>query len=392
MKKDKPVFNYFFVVCLKLAFLGLLVLLINTLLLYGINRYLLPGTDADIQLPLFFGFLAVFVFIVYCLCHWPFNNLGEVLSHTTYNPYMPLPWLIPKAKKSKNIDIDKIVNTAMPGDVILRRHKYYLVGLAFSQNSYFTHVGICYKAPGNDAMQVLHSEGKKGVHMLPIEEFCKCSNVAILRFSLDDTPEDMDVMDDLNEQELKLFAQLQNLKKGIDNDTMDDGKTFREHYLKVMLDKAVSLIGKRYDKNFDFGNIDAVSCIEYVWACYQCLFPLHRIRVKYLRYFYFIRLWVIIPDGFVKNDYFSYQYCSIPKVNTKRQLLQHIKKVRHNYWFFLISVLLWNGILMTGIWLIKDYYPAFPVAKMFYIILFMFFILYLGHALYLRKIMDAQKM
>lgn len=354
MQKEKSGFGFVYVVLVRLLMLGIVVILINVLALYVINRFFLPGSDSDISAPLFFGFFAVVVFAIYCLWHWTGNDLPEVLTHTTYNPWIPLPWHVSTPQKSQHINMEKVIAAAMPGDVILRRNKYYLVGLAFSQNSYFTHVGICYREPGKEALKVLHSEGKQGVHLSDMEEFCRCDEVAILRFSLNETQDDIDVMRSLRNAELDVFNHLQTLKKNIDEQIMEDGRPFREHYIKVVLDKAVSLMCTRYDTRFNFSDINAVSCIEYVWDSYKPLFPLHRIREKTLSYFHLIKLKVIIPDGFVKNDYFSYQYSSIPNVNSKAALIQQIKKRQHNFWHFFLSIFIWNGILMTIYCLNKD--------------------------------------
>jgi len=191
-----------------------------------------------------------------------------------------------------------------------------------------------------------------------------------LRFFLYDTEEEIYIrkyIDDeyrvisqrpnLKEEELKLFEYLDDKTK-IKDDSSTKDNLFESTFRDLILNRALSLRKTPYDTKFDFKNFDKFSCIEYVWYCYKCLFPFHRIRVKDFEFFNSINMPVIVPDVFVKNDFFKYIWSNIPRIENipddlkksgsskKKALKKMVKNFRKPFWPFVISVFLWNIIFL----------------------------------------------
>lgn len=285
------------------------------------------------------------------------ENFVDKLANCKYNPYFPFyirSNVVPQMGPRINIgEIKQYINKC---DVVLRRSDNYLGGLIFSQNSYFTHAGIIYIDQDNDSPKVLHSEGKKGVHISSLEDFLKCDDVAILRFSFDKNHDNLTmrqcIIDDCEEvpeeQEIKkleldvfdILIHDKRKKKAKSISYFNDQYT--KVYADIILKRALSLKDTPYDFEFDFHNFDSLSCIEYVWYCFKCLFPYHQIKVRDFEFFEIFKLPVIVPDIFIKNRSFRYVYTSLPKVHNKRQLKRYVKGGDNKFWLFLFSILVWE--------------------------------------------------
>lgn len=356
MKNGRRFLKYFSNIHARLVLLALVILALNVLVLCYIDAYL---KSFNILKPLLIVMIPFFCFMIYWLIAFLTNNKLAWLTHCKYNRFIPFllyPKLFPV--KSKEINVDKIKSDARPGDIILRRYNYYIDSIVFSENSYFTHVGIC-NGEGNTATEVLHCTAKGGVHSISIAEFCQCDHIAILRFSLDESEEEKQILGYINEQkpddqapeeiiqnERKIFELLQKrLMSETTTITKNDSSSFTEYVKETVLSRAVSLKGKiEYDFNFNFRDFTRMSCVEYVWYCFKCIYPLHRIKEESFEFFDWVKLPVIIPDVFIKNDFFKYVYASIPGIETKPQLISVIDRRTRKFLEFLFFMLLWNII------------------------------------------------
>ena len=251
-----------------------------------------------------------------------------------------------------------------PCDILLRRYNNYLDGLIFSQNSYFTHAAIFYGNYEGRANQVLHATSEKGVHFDDLKSFCQCDDVAVLRFTTEVTEEETTVRTyieeagystpaekDLLDKELSVF---EGLMKDIKHISSKDSANL-DTCKNIILERGESLKGTPYDSQFNFKSFDALSCIEFVWYCFKCLFPLHRIRVKDFEYFGMFELPVIVPDVFIKNDYFKYIYSSIKKVQGKGELRKYIRTDRSKVKKFVINIFIWEAVILTGCYFFNKY-------------------------------------
>ncbi|SFP82824.1 hypothetical protein [Parafilimonas terrae] len=148
------------------------------------------------------------------------------------------------------------------------------------------------------------------------------------------------------DNELLIFNTLMENAKPQNTYDFEGNPDILKMYRKAVTNRAKSLIGTPYDLKFDFENFDSFSCIEFVWYCYKCLFPLHRIRVKDFEFLQSFKVPIIIPDVFVKNDFFKYIYSSVRQGGSKILLMEHVKKHRWALGWFLLSVFVWDVILM----------------------------------------------
>ncbi len=285
----------------------------------------------------------------------------DLLAHCRYNRLFPFHFYTDANKKaSKRIDFKTIAPLIKNCDIVLRRYTNYLDGLIFSQNSYFSHVGIVYRDAYNN-YHVYHAEGKDGVHMSTLEEFLVCDDVAFLRFSFNTNHDVVNirqyVIDDLrsttdiphlNHRELTVFdSMVQKASPKTAATLLQSDQQFEEEYAPVILERARSLLKTAYDLDFNFTDFNQLSCIEFVWYCFKCLFPVHQIKVQDFEYFKFLKLPVIIPDVFIKNKHFRFIYTSLPNITRKKQLKKRIKKGSWQLISFLLVTLFWEAIIFS---------------------------------------------
>lgn len=353
MQKVSSILGYYSTVPKKLVLLVIFIFAINLAALTFIDFFF----NFNIWIPVIIVSIPFLSFIIYGICAFFAKNSLGWFTHCWYHRKAPfILRYLPRPTMNPEIDIQKIKATAKPGDIILRTYHNYLDSIVFSENSFFTHVGICNgKADVVDA--VLHSTGQHGVHEVPLEYFCQCDDVAILRFSLDQNKEETEVLNYINAQldeetthdERRIFKNLQ--KKGkeelmtISKGQYDD---FLEYSNSVVLERAeaVKKRGTPYDFSFDFNNFETMSCVEYVWYCYKSLYPLHRIKVENFEFFNWIKMRVMIPDVFIKNDFFSYVYSNLPGVEGKADLIRIMDKRSRKFLQLLKVMVLWNILLL----------------------------------------------
>lgn len=361
MQKVRGILGYFSNVPIKLSLLALIIFVFNLLVLCFIDVFInfnMWVPLAIVSIP--FAWVVVYG-IIACFSKEPLNWF----TYCRYQRYAPFVlWYKPNPEMNPGIDIKKIQSVAKPGDIILRCYHYYLDSIVFSENSYFTHVGIC-KGENGIVDKVLHSTGKYGVHETALETFCKCDDVAILRFSLHHNREERQVLeyinqqdtnDEITKQEQTIYGALQTkVKQDVTNLSVQRDKTFLEYSNQVVLERAQSLIGTPYDFGFNFHDFTRMSCVEYVWYCYKSLYPLHRIKVENFEFFDWIKMRVIIPDVFIKNDFFNYQYCSIPGVTNKAGLIKVMDSRPRKFLQLLKGLFIWN-ILLLALWYVYFYY------------------------------------
>jgi len=360
MQEDNNARTYFYVITKKLILLGILVLFLNILALFVVNRFFF---EMEFSVPLFAAFFPVVLFLGFWLYAWLTRSTIMKLTEYIYNPYIP--FLLrhkPNPVKNPTIDIALLQQMAQPCDIILRRYNQYLDSIIFSENSYFTHVGLCY-GEGDVVTHVWHSTGKHGVHKVSLEEFCCCDEVAVIRFGFGKTEEEERLLHHLQhgmstevDGELGIVEHLlKKIKTEIPESSLTDEDNFDARYKEVILRNAVALEGTPYDYKFDFKNAQTMSCVEYVWYCYKCLFPLHRIKVRDFEFFEWVKLPVIIPDVFVRNDYFDYVCSSLPGISGKQGLIEAIDGRKRKFWKFLTSIFVWNVVILAAIYFLKDY-------------------------------------
>jgi hypothetical protein len=96
---------------------------------------------------------------------------------------------------------------------------------------------------------------------------------------------------------------------------------------------------RQYDFAFNFTNFDQMSCVEYVWFCYKCLFPLHQIGRRCVRYFNWMRAFVLVPDLFLECDLFEVKFPhDIDQVEYTAQLKDRYVK----FWWVIAALVGWQ--------------------------------------------------
>ena len=122
-------------------------------------------------------------------------------------------------------------------------------------------------------------------------------------------------------------------------------KTFMPDILKL----STFYVGRPYDFAFNFTENGALSCVEFVWDCYKALFPLHRIRRKFMYYFQCVRTFVIVPDTFLQSPFFTLQYSSVPISGplSARKLMSVITKTRLNFYLYALKIIVWQLVIFA---------------------------------------------
>lgn len=362
----KDTSNYILKIGLKLLTLTVVVGVAQLVVTYCINRRFFRMKKS---VPLYASLVPVVGFLTYLI-----GGKGGVKSrvvHCRYNPFCSFLFRYDKQPvKNERIDLGEIKRSLLPGDILLRKQRNHLDEIIFAQNSYFTHVGICTPVAGSNVLQVLHATSEKGVASTSVEEFCSCEEVAVLRFS----PEGSKYQEELTgKHKVKYDQEAKKIRRYIRKDNLDtpaeeilksreieifdslntginsESKTtafWQQNYLNVVIETAKLLEGVKYDLSYDFKNFSKLSCIEYVWYSYKCLFPLHRIKVEDFEYFRCITWPVIIPDVFIKNEFFTYVYSSIPNIHNSEQLREFVQSKPSPLWRIAFNILLWDALIL----------------------------------------------
>jgi len=383
-----------------LATLSLPAILLKLLLLHTLPWYV-------VILIIFLPFLS----LLYCITvNGRIRQIGSALPDVQYNPIFPILFRYdPEPRRHYRFkDIDGLKKILKANDVLLRRQANFIDGLILGQTTYFTHAGIY--CGGEDAKRsswkgmVIDAIGARGVGHSPLEDFVKCDDIAVVRFSTDfvdtedwkkkdkkmddyyitenfglgflhkllypppgsvfsdktplirvDTLIDQDTaatssptLQQLGQQERAMFDQL---KSDYSKQPVVVDKDNVDKFMSNILDIGHDYWGRSYDYEFDFSNQVTVSCVEFVWDCYKALYPLHQIRRKITYYFKLIRTRVLVPDFFLTSEFFVLQYggSHSQKAKTSMQLYQLVQKRHIRFWRFVAGIVVSQVLLLTAI-------------------------------------------
>ena len=357
-------------VIIKLILLGATVQGSHILFTWLLNKFLFRLHKS---IPVAVSLIPCVSFLIYLLRNK--EEIPETSVHCRYSPFCSFYFVHQnKPVKSRNIYLKHIKSILKPCDIILRRNTDYLVELIFTQNSYFTHVGICVP-DGDDHLKIIDCTSEHGVEYNDIEDFCSCNNLAILRFAVDDSALKATVRESLQagwekeamwkynnhtekepeNKDLKNREQdihngiIAEIKSGTSTTASINKLLANNNYKQVIQERARSLEGASFDINFDFKSFDKFSCIEYVWYCFRCLYPLHRIKVSDFEYFQFITVPVIMPDVFIKNPFFEYKYTSLPRIDNKQKLQKHVQTKQRQVTKFIMNIAVWDVVILCAL-------------------------------------------
>lgn len=397
---------------LSMVFIGVIMLL--TIPCYIINDQWLSINPwffwSVVLLPL------ISILVAMILSGNTFRIFGK-LPYIKYRPRLPLFFYYDeKPDKYRYRECDKLQSLIQDGDVLLRRHDYYIDGLILLQNAYYSHAGIAFKDKESGKVKVYHALGATGVTDDLLENFSRCDDLAVLRFNPNKdlgpylkkhsnnaffkndkkgqqlvskikNPQiripngdkktkmtfDMKNVRDLvasnelrlmihekpaNEVELRIFDDIyENIQTGNYKPPTADV------YIPIVLELAEQSKGTPYDYDFNFQNFKTMSCVEFVWFCYKSLFPIHQVKRRIFTYFGFIRTFVLVPDLFAASPAFDLVYSGIEGIGTnKKKLLQYIKRTRVRFWNFILIVVFCQFTLLfafAGIaYSLSNKYPA----------------------------------
>ena len=358
MPKFRKIVHYLLFLLRKLGYLGVAIVVMNLIVLAVSNLlfFHMPFT-----IPLLVFFFPLGCFLVFFFFNQLSSNFKNNMAHYKYSFYLPFIFYDnPHPEMSERININTIRSLIRPGDIILRRYDGYIDGLIFSENSYFTHAGIYCSDYRDYNDQVLHAEAEAGVHADSLDTFCHCDDVAVLRFSYSRNEQENRMLDVIEKnhctptdlfaiakREKEVFTTLlEATKPGSTSGNMETADLYATQYTRLILDRAISLLHTPYDFEFNFGNFESLSCIEYVWYCFKSLYPLHRISVNDFEFFRLIRIPVIVPDVFIRNDFFQFVYTSLPGVTSKHALAERTRPDHWQFWKFMGMIVVWDIIFL----------------------------------------------
>jgi Orthopoxvirus protein of unknown function (DUF830). len=216
----------------------------------------------------------------------------------------------PGSYKVKGEDMREVIKIIEPGDMLVRGYDNYVDGYFIP--GYFSHAGLYIgKVTEDDKKIIKTKKGEKnfktgdqmiihsmaeGVFMEDILNFCRCDEMAIVRFpkqftatkklSTKDVP-----FDQFNEKEKEYFNKLNN------NEVISYTEVF-----KTIFELALQQLGKKYDFNFNFKNYNDLSCTEFVYFCIKSLEGFHGLKPKERKVFMFDKT-MIIPDAFMEVNF-----------------------------------------------------------------------------------------
>ena len=195
-----------------------------------------------------------------------YEILKKILMILGYTKVFRYPMFVvydPGSYLVKGDEIRQVLNTIRPGDILLRSYKNYLDGYLIP--GFFSHVAF-YKGDG----RVIHAIGY-GVLDEDILTFTRCDSIAIMRF-----------------------------KPGL----------IDEETIKTVIQRAESLIGKKYDFQFQLGD-DKYYCSEFVREIYkekQFILSVDPEPINLL--FGLVKRKAILPDAFWSSPALKCVYCN----------------------------------------------------------------------------------
>jgi hypothetical protein len=153
-------------------------------------------------------------------------------------------------------NIDAIKELLQPGDLILRGFDDFIGSILIGR---YSHIGLVI-----DSDLIIHAI-EPVVTYCHLYDFCKCDRIIILRPKLESN----------------------------------------KHLTDILI-TAHSLIGTKYDFNFDFENSTSFSCTEFIAYCFKDYINIQKETIKILGLF---KKEVIKPETFIKHtEYFEKVY------------------------------------------------------------------------------------
>lgn len=207
----------------------------------------------------------------------------------------------PQSYLVKGDDIRTVINNIQPGDILVRGYRDYVDGYFIP--GFFSHVGL-YLGKTDTVPDYVVNKGKseefvageqtvihamaEGVFMEDVINFCRCDYLVILRRS-----EKVETKNDI-------FEDFQNIYKN-----------------------AMENLGKPYDFKFDFTDVNALSCTEFVYECCKGFLEKYGVTLK-RRSVLFYSKEVLIPDDFVTDNFtLAFKSNSVPMKKLNKVLMKN---------------------------------------------------------------------
>jgi hypothetical protein len=304
-------------------------------------------------------------------------------------------------------------NIIEEGDLLLRRHDSYADGLILRQTGYFTHSAIAKKY--DDGSVYVYHAVSAGVQKIPIADFVHCDDVVVLRITKESikeflinkphidekfieenksvhshkhfiaenkkeipvilkadrrkingriTKDDVRKMIEESGKELKIDHLLRHKELAIyDHLAQYSEKILHEDWRSVITALADAYKNKKipYDFSFDFTNPDKMSCVEFAWNCYKCMFPVHGVKRTYFTFFNSkkMRPYILAPDLFIKKrvfNAFTPVYISIKGITDHEALIKFCDNKKFKFWKFIFICVVCQIILLLLIDLAQHHF------------------------------------
>jgi hypothetical protein len=146
------------------------------------------------------------------------NKLLKIFGHLKLSKYPPYLYYKPIGYKVRGGNVEELLKSIIPGDIIIRGYDDYLSSRLIGK---WSHVGLVTKEN-----EIIHAIGS-GVQREHIINFFRCDRIIIMRPKL----------------------------------TVDQ--------IKRVITKAESSLGVKYDFAFNFDNEDEFSCTELLYYCFE---------------------------------------------------------------------------------------------------------------------------
>lgn len=212
----------------------------------------------------------------------------------------------PGSYKVKGEDVRDVIQTARPGDILLRGYRNYLDGYFIP--GYFSHAGMYLgEVTEADKKYLQHPVGEKlfktgeqivahamaeGVFMEDLINFCRCDVMAILRF-----PASITRQSGADESEIST-ANFSAAELALHERLLQQETVAFQDALAIIFENALGQVGKPYDFQFNFKNYNNMSCTELVHFCIKSLEAFHHLSPRRKRFFIFDKT-VLTPDAFL---------------------------------------------------------------------------------------------
>lgn len=345
----------------------------------------------------------------------PDKKLSQILPGTKLRRFPLLMFFDPEPAKHYRFkpEDNNWWNVIEEGDLLLRRHDSYADGLILRQTGYFTHSAIA-KKYDDGSVYVYHAIGT-GIQKIPITDFAHCDDVVVLRITEEsireflinkphidekfieenrslhphkhfvaETKKEIPVISETNRRKLKGCVTKDDVRKMIeeagkelnighllrhkelaiyDHLAQYSEKILQEDWRSVITGLADAYNNKKiqYDFRFDFTNPDKMSCVEFAWNCYKCMFPMHGVKRTYFTFFNSkkMRPYILAPDLFIKKrvfNAFTPVYISIKGVTNHEALLKFCENKKFKFWSFIFICVACQVILLLLVYLAQHHF------------------------------------